>query len=90
MERPLFRYGSLPYSIEVSATGVFVKVDSRILFEILLETIYPQISRQDTAKMDVISSQIKLKVTLNVWQRVIAFRTLQHLFRGFKISDHNL
>lgn len=56
----------------VSATEVFVKDDSRILFEILLETIYPQISRQDTVKMDVISSQIKLKVTLNVWQRVIA------------------
>lgn len=67
MERPLFCY-----SMEVSATGVFVKDDSSILFEILLETIYPQISRQDTVKMDFISSQIKLKVTINVWQRVIA------------------
>lgn len=72
MERPFFRYGSLLYSMEVSATGVFVKDDSRIFFEILLETIYPQISRRDTVKMDVISSQIKLKLTLNVWQRVIA------------------
>lgn len=72
MERPIFRYGSLPYSMEVSATGVFIKDDSRILFEILLETIYPQIARQDTVKMDVISSQIKLKVMINVWQRVIA------------------
>lgn len=63
MEHSLFRYGSLPYRMEVSATGVFiVKDDSRILFKILLETIYPQISGQDTVKMDVISSQIKLKV----------------------------